>query len=243
MKIGIVTDVHSNVRALNAVLDKFEKIKVDKIICCGDIIGIGPNPEETVQKLIKQNSKLISVQGNHERYIIDGLPEMVHDNNRKMSDSEIKNHKWNQNQLSNKSKRFLKSLCISNVLHVGNKKIYIVHYPIDKNLAYKKFIKLPNNKEQEEMFKDINADIFLYGHTHVTCVSNIENKWYINCGSLGCPMKNNKAYAGILIINNDEVNYEQLEIEYDVNKVIKEIEQIEYLFYREVLKIFYGRDK
>ena len=49
MKIGIITDIHSNINALNAVLEKFDKMKVDKIICCGDIIGIGSNPEETVQ--------------------------------------------------------------------------------------------------------------------------------------------------------------------------------------------------
>ena len=42
MKIGIITDIHSNIIALNGVLNKFENLNVDKIICCGDIIGIGP---------------------------------------------------------------------------------------------------------------------------------------------------------------------------------------------------------
>ena len=46
MKIGIITDIHSNIQALEAVLEEFDRINVDKIICCGDIIGIGPNPEE-----------------------------------------------------------------------------------------------------------------------------------------------------------------------------------------------------
>ena len=83
MKIGIITDIHSNIRALNAVLEEFEKIGLDKIICCGDIIGIGPNPEAVVQKLIEQKNKLISVQGNHEQYLIKGLPEIVHNNKRR----------------------------------------------------------------------------------------------------------------------------------------------------------------
>ena len=73
MKIGIITDVHSNIIALNAVLNEFEKIEVDKIICCGDIIGIGPNPEETVQELMKNEDKLIAVRGNHEQYIFSCL--------------------------------------------------------------------------------------------------------------------------------------------------------------------------
>ena len=44
MRLGIITDIHSNKQALKAVLEKFDEINIDKIICCGDIIGIGPNP-------------------------------------------------------------------------------------------------------------------------------------------------------------------------------------------------------
>ena len=68
MKLGIITDIHSNIIALNEVLKQFEKIKIDKIICCGDIIGIGPSPEEVVQALIQVSDKLIAVRGNHEKY-------------------------------------------------------------------------------------------------------------------------------------------------------------------------------
>ena len=46
MKIGIITDIHSNIQALNVILNEFDKQNVEKIICCGDIIGIGINPEE-----------------------------------------------------------------------------------------------------------------------------------------------------------------------------------------------------
>lgn len=242
MKIGIITDIHSNIKALNAVLDEFDKTKVDKIISCGDIIGIGPNPEETVQALISKKNILISVRGNHEQYLINGLPKEVHDNKRKMSDDEIKNHRWNQNQLSNESKEFIKKLKVSNIVQVENKKIYIVHYPIDEKFKYKKFMKFPNIKENENMFQDIDADIFLYGHTHTTCINNRKDKWYINCGSLGCPMKSNIANAGILTISGNEINYKQLNVEYDVNEVIEEIEKVKFPFYKEILKIFYGKE-
>ena len=92
------------------------------------------------------------------------------------------------------------------------------------------------------MFKNIDADIFLYGHTHTTCINNKNDKLYINCGSLGCPMKSNIANAGILTINENEINYKQLNIEYDVSEVIKEIEKVKFPFYKEVLKIFYGKE-
>ncbi len=48
MKLGIITDIHNNLTALKCVVAKLNQMECDKIICCGDIIGIGPNPEETV---------------------------------------------------------------------------------------------------------------------------------------------------------------------------------------------------
>lgn len=75
MRLGIITDIHSNKQALKAVLEKFDEINIDKIICCGDIIGIGPNPEEVTQMLMERKDILIAVRGNHEKYLIDGLPK------------------------------------------------------------------------------------------------------------------------------------------------------------------------
>ena len=118
MKIGIISDIHSNIQALETVLKEFNRIKVDKIICCGDIIGIGPNPEEAVQMLIKKRECLISVRGNHEKYFTDGLPKEVHDDKRKMSFDEIQNHKWTQSMLSEESIKFIKELPVEKNIEI-----------------------------------------------------------------------------------------------------------------------------
>ena len=242
MRIGIITDVHSNIIALNEVLNKFERIKVDKIICCGDIIGIGPNPEETVQELMKNKDKLIAVRGNHEQYLLKGLLKKVHDDKRAMSLEEIDNHEWTHSKLSENSKNFISQFKISNIIEIEGKKIYIVHYPNNEDGIYKKHIKNPTIKQNQEMFSGINAGIFIYGHTHTISINNKNNKWYINPGSLGCPVKSNIANAGILEINKNEIRYKQLKIEYDVNEVVQEIERLKFPFYKGILKIFYGKE-
>ena len=242
MKIGIITDVHSNINALNIVLNEFDKIEVDKIICCGDIIGIGPNPEETVQELMKNKDKLIAVRGNHEQYLLEGLPKNVHDDKRAMSLEEIDNHEWTHSKLSENSKNFISKFKISNIIEIEGKKIYIVHYPSNENGIYKKHIKKPTIKQNEEMFSEIDADIYIYGHTHTTSINNKNNKWYINQGSLGCPVKTNIANAGILEINKNDIHYKQLKIEYNVNEVIQEIDRLKFPFYKGILKIFYGKE-
>lgn len=202
-------------------------------------IGIGPNPEETIQALIKRKDILLAVRGNHEQYLLKGLPKNVHDDGRTMSLEEIDNHEWTHSKLSENSKNFISKFKISNIIEIEGKKIYIVHYPSNENGIYKKHIKKPTIKQNEEMFSEIDADIYIYGHTHTTSINNKNNKWYINSGSLGCPIKSNIANAGILEINKNEICYKQLKIEYNVNEVIKEIERLRFPFYKGILKIFY----
>lgn len=240
MKIGIISDIHSNIQALNAILKEFEKIRVEKIICCGDMIGIGINPEETVQALMKVKEKLIIVLGNHEKYLINGLPKTVHNDNRCMSYDEIENHKWNQNKLSKKSKLFINRLKDCEKFQILDKKIYVTHYPKKEDGTYKNHIKNPSAMESKELFKEIKADIFLYGHVHMSSVYNVENKWYINPGSLGCPKGKNIAQAGILEINNGKIKYKSIDVKYNVNEIIEEIKQLKFPFYKKILEIFYG---
>jgi len=77
MKIGIITDIHNNAVALKAILEKFGAENCDGIICCGDMLGIGPYPEETVSIMRDMPNLLTCVRGNHEKYLIEGMPTTV----------------------------------------------------------------------------------------------------------------------------------------------------------------------
>lgn len=108
MKVGVFTDVHGNLPALSAMLKKFAEADCERIICCGDILGIGPYPEETVQALQKIPG-LLAVRGNHDRYLTDGLPAQV-PNTAHMCAEEIRHHKRAHSVLSQSSRTFLASL-------------------------------------------------------------------------------------------------------------------------------------
>ncbi len=241
MKVGIISDIHSNIEALRTVLYEFEKLKVDKIICCGDMIGIGANPEEVINLLIENKDKLICVIGNHEGYLLNGLPKHVHEDKREMSADEINNHLWNHSNLSEKSKQFIATLPICKNIMLENKKCYITHYPVNVDGSYKKIIKAPNDAECEYLFENIDADIFLYGHNHTVSVNNVNNKYYINPGSLGCPINCDCGSACLLEIENNVVHYSALKIKYDIDSVINKIKEMNYPFSNEVIKIFYRR--
>ena len=89
MKYAVITDVHSNVFALEAALKKIDELRPDKIICLGDIVGNGFYPEETVS-LLRARKDVTCVKGNHDIFVTMDLK------NFSRSDTRLKNFRWQQ---------------------------------------------------------------------------------------------------------------------------------------------------
>jgi len=64
LRYAIVSDIHSNVEALTAVLEALEALRVDGVLCLGDIVGYGPDPDEATD-LMRARATAI-VRGNHD---------------------------------------------------------------------------------------------------------------------------------------------------------------------------------
>lgn len=64
MKVAVISDIHGNLEALTEVLADIDRAGADSIICLGDIIGYGPDPEDVVRLL--RSRSIPSVMGNHE---------------------------------------------------------------------------------------------------------------------------------------------------------------------------------
>lgn len=231
MNIGVVSDIHSNILALEEVFKTFEAEKVEKVICIGDVIGIGPYPEKCVQFLMNNKEKILSyVKGNHENYLLNGIPRKNHNEKdaKPMTDEQINSHKWNHSNLNEEQRDFIKELKSRYKVIVEGKSIVIEHYPMDKNNKFKKYYKNPPVNEITELFEEKNAEIYLFGHTHQIYYYEENNKYYINPGSLGCPKYTQGANAGILSIEKDKVEYKQILVKYDIERVIKQIKELDY---------------
>jgi diadenosine tetraphosphatase ApaH/serine/threonine PP2A family protein phosphatase len=64
MRLGIFSDVHANLEALQAVLKAYQEVHIDRYVCLGDIVGYGANPNECC-KLVHELTELV-VMGNHD---------------------------------------------------------------------------------------------------------------------------------------------------------------------------------
>lgn len=71
MRIALITDVHSNILALEAVIKAIKRHKPDMILSLGDQINLGPCPRETLALLAAEN--VACLHGNHERYVLAAM--------------------------------------------------------------------------------------------------------------------------------------------------------------------------
>lgn len=69
MRYGIISDIHSNLEGLTAVLGALKESGVDSILCCGDIVGYGASPVECLEAVVAH--EVLCIRGNHERGLED----------------------------------------------------------------------------------------------------------------------------------------------------------------------------
>lgn len=77
MKYFIFSDIHGNLEALTTVLQKIPELLPDKVICLGDIVGYGPNPNECIQRIHQTADEII--MGNHDHAVL-GLTDITYFN-------------------------------------------------------------------------------------------------------------------------------------------------------------------
>ena len=202
MKYAVITDVHSNVFALEAALKKIDELRPDKIICLGDIVGNGFYPEETVS-LLRARKDVACVKGNHDL------------KNFSRSDTRLKNFRWQQKALSSASRKFLKELPMTLRFSDGAFSVVAFHYPMTPKGRFKDMKYLPSNDDLRRLFGDQQGDIFLFGHEHTGSLDFLDGKYYLNFGTLGNFFEKDKARFGLLEINGDKVAYKLINAEYD----------------------------
>ena len=104
MRVAIISDIHSNLEALIKAFEIIDKHSIDEIICLGDIVGYGANPNECVE-LVRQRCNLV-IKGNHEDALLDiAVADDFTDNAR----SAIL---WTREQITEENFSYLSSLSL-----------------------------------------------------------------------------------------------------------------------------------
>ena len=190
-KIAIISDVHGNITALNAVLEDIKNRNINKIFCLGDSIIKCVNPDLVIDKLKKVCEVILL--GNSDYAICR---------------PEVKNKNfWTRNKIGEERANFIANLPVSHEFYMSGHLIRLFHaspFSLDdiynpmfsnKGTSYPgKEIENPLDLFKNTEFigktdKDPTPDIVGYGHIHTPCLVRIKNKTLFNPGSVGVPVE------------------------------------------------------
>ncbi len=152
MLIAVISDVHSNLEALNAVLKEIDALGAEQIYCLGDIVGYGPRPHECMG-IIRSRCRAV-VRGNHDSGAVGRLPL------ERFNDEGVAGLLYAQRMTHPDHLRFLRHLP-----YVYEKNdITLVHA---SPYAPRKFQYVVNEKRVERSFAAIATSVCFVGHTHI----------------------------------------------------------------------------
>lgn len=221
MKIAILGDIHGNIEALRATYDAAISSNVDKVYHLGDLGGYAPFVNEVVDFLIEH--KIEGVQGNYDEAVAN---DKKHCGCRYEDPFQAEmaqlSFGWTKRHATEKSKEYMKTLPFKLGFSVHDKRVKIFHAtPLKNNLYWYE------DRDEDfflKMARKADADIIIYGHTHIPYRKNIGNKVFINAGSVGKPKDGDtRTCVCIVDISSVKVNTEFLRIPYDIEKVASAI--------------------
>lgn len=203
MKLFFIGDIHGNEFALKRVLEYAKVINSDIIVCSGDISGYFTGTDQVVELLKKY--KVRSILGNHDAFLLDIIPA-------NSAKSYYQAYEKTKNQLSEMAYNWLCSLNCTLDFSEENTSFKVFHGgPAD---AYNQYV-FPNAIDAAA-FENEDSDIFVFGHTHLQFVIKLEDKIFINPGSVGLP-RNGDFRAHGISFDTDSRTFEEHRISYDIN--------------------------
>jgi predicted phosphodiesterase len=178
MRIALISDIHGNNVALDAVLADIRKQYVDSVVCLGDVATLGPQPVETLEGLKELNCKYI--QGNHDASLLQ--PEMALDY--KISEPLLPSLEWCLAKLSNSDFEFVRTFQPTLRVSLGGGDEMLCYHGSPKSNVDNIFSDTPQN-DINEFLSGSDAKVMAGGHTHIQMLRHHNGTMIVNPGSVG----------------------------------------------------------
>ena len=193
--IAIMSDVHGNLQALEAVIDDMEQYDVEWLVLLGDLIDYGQQSNEVIQCLQERIAchVLCNLWGNHEKSIFSG--EYGRFSSQRGKDCA----RYTASVLNSSAVKYLETCCVrtcAKEFEIGSKKVLAVHGSLEEPAW--------TGITADDLHGDYQAyDVVLSGHTHCShCFTRFYDSrdekyrnqkvvWFINPGSVGQPRNHN----------------------------------------------------
>ena len=211
MRLAIVSDVHGNLPALNAVIEDAEREGADQYIFAGDYCLSNPWPDECITR-IKNLDHKYSIRGNEEVYI----ENLIGKDQSTWTDGQMQISYWCYQKISPENRDYMLALPSQLALAFHGVPLHISHSSADFILdseqgewnpakvaerygdrlidpsAFRDDIHryLEGDRQFQERFRALSDGVYIFGHTHIqwSYQSDDGKKVLINPGSCGLPL-------------------------------------------------------
>jgi putative phosphoesterase len=223
MRIGILSDIHANLIALNTVLSDLRQQRLDHLVFLGDAAVFGPQPREVIATLRTINCR--NVMGNTDDWLLHHeANEATDENARKLADI----YYWCAEQLAPSDLEYLQSFHPTVEIAFDSAMTVLCFHGSPVSCRDVILSSTPD-QELERMLSGYSATIMIGGHTHVPMLRYHGARTLINPGSVGLPILRQEdrvrhpPWANYAIVDWTEPN---LHIEFrrvvlDVDKIIQ----------------------
>ncbi|MHC3436645.1 metallophosphoesterase family protein [Natrialbaceae archaeon A-gly3] len=204
MRVGLISDIHANRVALEAVLEDMPA--VDTLACAGDVVGYNPWPADCVETL--REREVPTVMGNHDRAIVERSSFRFN----RMAQAGVERA---QKDLEAEGRRWLESLPETRREFDGRVKLVHGH---------------PENPDRYTYPEDFSPrllgeeDVLVLGHTHVQHAEHYAEGIVVNPGSVGQP-RDGDPRAAYAVVDLEAMTVDTHRVEYDIDAVQEAIER------------------
>lgn len=216
MLLGIISDVHANVVALEAVLEVLKERGADTIICLGDLVGYGPSPNETID-LIRSSGVMCTLGAADERIAFDFARQQ-----RPREGVADKTLEWTRTIIEPRHVDFLRGLPVQLRFNTPAGRLRFFHSNPTQPGA--RFSLERDTLELVRLLDEQRCRILACGGSHVPYYRKLPSGWVVNPGSVGLSLNGEPgADYALLSIDEDEVEVSMDKVEYDFAAVAFDI--------------------
>lgn len=181
MRIALISDIHGNLAALEAVLSTLAVDPPDQLICLGDVAAFGPQPHETIARLRATGCPV--VMGNTDAWLLDPRPHPIrNENSTKFMEIEM----WCAAQLTEADRATIRTYQPTITVPLEAQQQLLCFHGTPR--SNKELLRATTpNEEVAQMLDGRSATLFAGGHTHTPLLRRWHELLIINPGSVGRP--------------------------------------------------------
>jgi putative phosphoesterase len=220
MKLGLISDIHGNLQALGAVLIALESHNVDFVLCAGDLVCYGANPNEVVNLCKEKN--IACVIGNYDDAVAWDKPSVSRKPSSPRNEAlKLAALEWTKQNTNQETKTYLKSLPWRLEYRFAEKQLTIFHAGLD---YLDEWVSPHLNESLDELSNRVAVDLFILGHTHEAFAHTHRGRRFINPGAVGRSLDGDTR-ASFAVLQLPEMTAEHFRVDYDLGAALHAIEK------------------